>query len=118
MTTKEKSHVPASRPYTLDPEVLHRIWMERLRQKHLLKMGKITFSCDSPIVDNDRKLRALVEEIGEVAQALEAFEHHGCSSSADGLQRFRDKKAHLKTELTQVAAVAVAWLEALDKEGV
>jgi len=39
---------------------------------------------------------AIVEEVGEVARALE------------------DDDSQLRVELVQVAAVAVAWLEALD----
>jgi NTP pyrophosphatase (non-canonical NTP hydrolase) len=46
---------------------------------------------------DDRWLRVLVEEVGEVARAIE---------EGDG--------AGLKRELVQVAAVAVAFLEAID----
>jgi NTP pyrophosphatase (non-canonical NTP hydrolase) len=46
-------------------------------------------------ISDDRRLRVLVEEVGEVARALE------------------EGDSQLRAELVQVAAVAVAWLEAL-----
>lgn len=53
-------------------------------------------SCASPDVAEPVKVAVLTEEVGEVARAL-----------LDG------DRAGLETELVQVAAVAVAWLEAL-----
>ena len=50
--------------------------------------------CSSLDVDDRTKLAVLTEEVGEVARAL-----------LDGTD--------LRAELVQVAAVAVAWLEAL-----
>ena len=52
--------------------------------------------CSSPHVSDLAKLAVLTEETGEVARAL--------------LEQDPDQ---LRTELVQVAAVAVAWLEAL-----
>jgi len=53
--------------------------------------------CSSPAVDYTVKVAVLAEEVGEVARAVLDVEHTD----------------RLRTELVQVAAVAVAWLEAL-----
>lgn len=53
--------------------------------------------CSSPLVDPMVKLAVLTEEVGEVARALLERDPEG-----------------LKVELTQVAAVAVAWMEGLE----
>ena len=80
---------------------------ERVRQNALFAEGKIPFNCASRIADPNRKLRVLVEEVGEVAEALDALENK------KDWKRFD----HLREELVQVAAVAVAWLEALQAMG-
>lgn len=88
--------------------VFARIADERIRQKQLFASFKITFDCASVIPDPNRKLRVLMEEVGEVAQELDRLE---------GLRDRRGQKfaiEDLQTELTQVAAVAVAWLESLE----
>ena len=48
-------------------------------------------------ITNERRLPILVEEVGEVAEAIQAGD-----------------VVALRVELTQVAAVAVSWLQALD----
>ena len=68
---------------------------ERTRQDTLAAAGRWGGESVATISD-DRRLRVLVEEIGEVARALE------------------EDDSQLRAELVQVAAVAVAWLEALD----
>ena len=84
-------------------DVFTRITAERERQNILLRQGKLLFNCSSPVVDPRRKLRVIVEELGEVAQAVDWLE--ASESKAN--------REHLIEELIQVAAVAVAWLEAL-----
>ncbi len=81
---------------------------ERLRQQRLFAEGKIYFSVASPVPNADRKLRVLVEEIGEVAEAIDRLEG---KHTFKVLQR---RVVHLRTELVQVAAVCVAWLESLE----
>jgi hypothetical protein len=79
--------------------ILHEIANERQRQRikwtvaHAWGHG----DCSSDGVDDAVKMAVLTEEVGEVARAL--------------LDR---KPADLRAELVQVAAVAVAWVEALD----
>lgn len=85
-------------------DILVRIADERLRQRKLFTDGIHHFRMDSPVVDWTRKLRVLAEEVGEVAEAIDQLEAKPQSKQA---------KAHFVTELVQVAAVAVAWLESL-----
>ena len=87
-------------------DVLALIHAERDRQEMFLKTGKFTFTCASAVADSRRKLRVLVEEVGEVAEAIDILE----------LTKAGRKAAikHLRDELTQVAAVAVAWLESME----
>jgi NTP pyrophosphatase (non-canonical NTP hydrolase) len=68
---------------------------ERWWQECEIRSGKIPWDCADPTVDDDAKLAVLGEEFGEVCRAL--VENDG----------------NLRVELIQVAAVAVAWAEAL-----
>lgn len=83
----------------LSPAILSAIKRERARQEELRAGGRFAYTCASPTVLNIYKLPILTEEVGEVAKAI-------CEKDADQLQ----------TELIQVAAVAVAWLEALERK--
>ena len=84
-------------------DLLIKISDERLRQKQLFADRIHHFRTDSPVVDWKRKLRVLLEEVGEVAQTIDRLERSPRSSHL---------KKHFVTELVQVAAVCVAWLEA------
>jgi NTP pyrophosphatase (non-canonical NTP hydrolase) len=59
--------------------------------------------CANPLARHSAKLAVLVEEVGEVAQQI----NEGTISTKS--------RNHLRTELIQVAAVAVAWAESLDE---
>lgn len=87
-------------------EVFAAIAAERVRQRELFAAGRITFDAASPIPDDNRKLRVLVEEVGEVAQELDNLEATNHSKKL--------VRANLRAELVQVAAVAVAWLESME----
>ena len=97
---------PFKSPRMISLAVLDRIARERKRQEELRESGKFTFTCRSPMMDDNKKLRVLVEEVGEVAEAIDRVE-----SSKAGHLPARD---HLRDELVQVAAVAVAWLESME----
>lgn len=88
--------------------VFERIANERIRQRELLMNVKHLFTCDSQCADVNRKLRVLVEEVGEVAEAIDSLEF------SNPPRRVRMLQAHLQDELIQVAAVAVAWLESFE----
>lgn len=77
-------------------KVLMLISDERGRQERLKAIGKFKHTMADPIED-DRKLKVLVEEVGEVARAM-------CD---------KESKGHLREELIQVAAVCCAWAESL-----
>lgn len=66
------------------------LWNERERQESMRDAGTI-----GPVDTDGERLAVLVEEVGEVARAM------------------NDGKG-LREELIQVAAVAVAWVEAID----
>jgi hypothetical protein len=86
-------------------DILLKIADERVRQRELFKARKHSFRVDSPVVDTWRKLRVLVEELGEVAEAIDDLEKH---------PQHKQRRNHLITELVQVAAVTVAWLESME----
>jgi hypothetical protein len=88
--------------------VFERIAQERCRQEGLARAGKFSSTCASKIMDDNRKLRVLVEEVGEVAQEIDFLEN------AKGALSRAKFSGQLREELTQVAAVAVAWLESLE----
>jgi hypothetical protein len=67
---------------------------ERARQEQLYGDGTLEWIASRPDCPNELRLAALMEEVGEVARA------------------YHDGK-DLQTELVQVAAVAVAWLEGI-----
>lgn len=103
--------------YRLNENVVDRIWLERLRQMELLKSGKHKYTCATAGIEPEFKLCVLMEEVGEVARALDQMRNHPpAKSSADFKQKFIARKEHLRDELTHVAAVTVAWLEALEEE--
>ncbi len=71
------------------------IAVERERQEQLHTDGTLPWICSQPDCPDVLRLAALMEEVGEVGSAL----------LGDG---------DLRTELVQVAAVAVAWLEGIE----
>jgi hypothetical protein len=77
-------------------QVLKDISAERERQEALREEGSLVYTAACPDCPDVLRLAALVEEVGEVARAL----HDGDFEN-------------LREELVQVAAVAVAWVEAL-----
>ena len=88
---------------------------ERDRQDALFVEGHHLFSVASRIPDARRKLRVLVEEVGEVAQEIDQLEsfnaiENKCRHWRKGVLV---RELRLKSEIVQVSAVAVAWLESL-----
>jgi len=91
--------------------VLDAVTVERARQEHIGKAKRLLGidwrSCADPDMGGGdfTRLAVLAEEFGEVANAVLET-----SYGADGDE-------HLREELIQVAAVAVAWVEAIDRRG-
>jgi len=76
--------------------VVAMVMQERKRQEELRREGSLEYTAAAPDCPDVLRLAALVEEVGEVARAV----HEGDFDN-------------LAVELVQVAAVAVAWREAL-----
>ena len=87
---------------------------ERERQEELKAQGKFPWSCGDTVTLNEigllrsiipsEKLAVLAEEFGEVSREV-----------CEGLAKQRPvNEDRLRAELTQVAAVCLAWLESLD----
>ncbi len=88
--------------------VLAHVRAERHRQDELKSLGKIPRTCADLDLPNEVRLAVLLEEVGEVARevlALGAFPSRGEIGDV----------AKLRAELCQVAAVAVAWIEGIDR---
>jgi hypothetical protein len=83
--------------------ILADIMKERKRQEILLQAGKFHWTCASPNIKDEAKLAVLAEEFGEVANLV-------VETLISPDRRDIEK---LRAELTQVAAVCVAWLESL-----
>lgn len=94
------------------------MWAEIVAERHRAhrKHGETSMESCDPLAD--RRLRVLTEEVGEVARVLNDREH----KRSEGASPFwlaevdRTARAHLRSELIQVAAMAVSWIAALDGE--
>ena len=71
-------------------------------------------SAGSPLISDDRRLAILVEEVGEVAKELNDRDHDGGEAGVIEPHLYREYDQRLREELVQVAAVAVAFIEAID----
>ena len=91
--------------------VFERIADERLRQQCLLAEGRFKYNTAQPTTGPFKKLAILVEEVGEVANAIDCLEN---GDKATDLEIRQARMSHLREELVQVAAVAVAWLESME----
>jgi NTP pyrophosphatase (non-canonical NTP hydrolase) len=85
--------------------ITEQIVNERRRQERLKEEGKFPWTLAAVGPSPEAKLAVLSEEFGEVAR--EVSEH---------LTGKRLASVRLRTELIQIAAVCVAWVEALDTE--
>lgn len=94
--------------WALMMSVLDDVLKERKRQEWLREQGKFSWTCatvNREVKPSD-KYAVLAEEVGEVAREI-----------VEGLpEGVGVDKAKLREELVQVAAVCVAWVEALDAE--
>lgn len=90
-----------------ETDIAQRIAAERIRQRELFAQRRHHFRVDDFKTCWTRKFRVLIEEVGEVAQAIDQWE---------ASPRCKKYRAHFITELIQVAAVCVAWLESFEPE--
>lgn len=92
----------------IQARVLREVAIERRRQDELHKDS----NCSNRAISTGRKFIILGEEVGEVSKEC-------CDLTGPPwprLEQIPEIKARLKTELIQVAAVAVAWAESLEVE--
>lgn len=82
------------------------ILAERARQEELKQQGKFPFSCADAGINDFERYSVLGEECGEVGKEL----NEGIKTNCRRVDRRK-----LRAELIQVAAVAVAWIEHIDK---
>lgn len=94
--------------YANTKTVLADVHAERVRQESLRISGKFTWTCEDMGISDPEKLAVLAEEFGEVSRIV--ADHLIYSRSLP------ETSKHLRDELIQVAAVCVAWCEALDEE--
>ena len=92
--------------------VMLEVIRERFRQEDLKEQGKFRWTCadvrdpNGVVIFDPDRLTVLAEEFGEVSHAV-------CDTMSQGALPGSEEK--LRAELVQVAAVAVAWIEAIDK---
>jgi NTP pyrophosphatase (non-canonical NTP hydrolase) len=102
--------------FVYDPELetgsrlestLIQIGKERRRQNRLKHEGRFLYTCADDGLSPAEKLACLTEELGEVAKEVLTREGHALAKDTQG------SLEGLRKELTQVAAIAAAWLETL-----
>jgi hypothetical protein len=79
----------------------------RCEQIKMHLAGRFKFTCASPQLSDQEKLTLLLRELGEVARCV------GTKSDLRESLLSEQTIEKLRTELAQVAAVAVAWIEGL-----
>lgn len=89
--------------------IFEEILDERVRQEHLKIERDWKWSMATPYVESYKKLMPLMEEVGEVAHAVRVTEGFAVAGNTH-------ENHGLRVELIQVAACAVAWIQALDAE--
>lgn len=87
--------------------ILNEIKTERLRQGEMKREGRFLYTCADDGLTNAEKMTVLLEEVGEVAR--EVLTQEGRRLARDTVET----KEALRKELIQVAAVSLAWIEAL-----
>jgi hypothetical protein len=101
-------------------EVLRDVGVERLRQEDLRQSGKFLWTCAAEGVPLDRKMSVLSEEVGEVAKEVVDVGIARDKYQKEDMPFPRHREVALllriRKELVQVAAVCVAWIEAIDRD--
>lgn len=94
------------------------VWAELVAERHSAHLKHGTTSMESCDRFADRRLRILTEELGEVARVLNDREPD--MQPGKPQEWYADAEDHhlleLRGELVQLAAMAVAWIAALDGE--
>jgi hypothetical protein len=89
--------------------ILHDVSNERDYQDRMFPPMTTRYALPDPNTPDGWKSAVLMEEVGEAAHEVNEMHLH-----RDSMAR-QATRLRLRDELIQVAAVAVAWIEALDK---
>jgi NTP pyrophosphatase (non-canonical NTP hydrolase) len=94
------------------PAIVEMVCAERIRQEKLRASGKFQWTCatifpEGPTIQPEAKLAVLAEEFGEVARHV----------TEQLIDRSRYQPVKMREELVQIAAVCVAWAEAITESG-
>ncbi len=92
----------------MDNIVFVEIQSELHRQVQLKNSGKFPWTCADVGPSHFEKLAVLAEEFGEVAKEI--------SETIGFQQGGKYRNSRIRTELVQVAACCVAWINSLDSE--
>lgn len=87
-------------------KALELVEAERYRQDILKVQGRFKYTCADPELGNFARYAVLCEEVGEVAREVLA---------GGNLVPEEYSIERLRQEVVQVAAIAVAWVEALSE---
>lgn len=88
--------------------ILTDIGSERKRQEQMKKEGRFLYTCADLEMTNYERFCVLGEEIGEVAREVLTQSERRLARDTEGTL------SNMRKELIQVAAVATAWVEAID----
>lgn len=104
----------------MQDDILLAIGNERSRQEKLKFDGKFLWTCADNDITHHEKLGVLAEEFGETAKEVVDYgiSIDKCMKEKISfpLHRRLYFLKRIREELIQVAAVCVAWCEAIDKE--
>jgi NTP pyrophosphatase (non-canonical NTP hydrolase) len=104
----------------MQDDILLAIGNERSRQEKLKFDGKFLWTCADSGVTHHEKLAVLAEEFGEVAKEVVDYNIDVVKYAKEILPFPLHRRIYylkrIREELIQVAAVCVAWCEAIDKE--
>lgn len=82
---------------------------ERRRQDQLKAEGRFSFTCADDGMGNMERLACVMEEVGEVA--AEELTLRRLTRDRDRGRKSFEEPEELRKEITQVAALCLAWLE-------
>ena len=86
-------------------EVIAQIARHRVAMRMEVRSGQLTLDMGHSTPDGHRKLRVLVQALGNVGEGLELIENYPSQSSTE----------ELRYDLLALAANTVAWLEAIEE---
>jgi cytidylate kinase len=93
-------------------KALEEVEIERYAQESAKAKGKFKHTCDDLEMNDGERLAVLMEEVGEVSTEILNLTDNATEDLHDHDRTIIEGR--LKAELAQVAAVSVAWMEAIE----